>query len=112
MKFCVEIDKESELSELETESKSIDENIRDTVLRRDDFKCRWCGREAENIHHMKFRSQGGSDNPINLVALCFDCHRKIHDPPSHFWRKKRKVFITPRNAPEGVTQYDIENETV
>jgi hypothetical protein len=32
-----------------------------------------------DIHHVKFRSLGGSDSIKNLVPLCPTCHRMVHD---------------------------------
>lgn len=32
-----------------------------------------------DIHHVQFRSLGGSDLPENLVPLCPTCHRMLHD---------------------------------
>lgn len=41
-----------------------------------------CSGRAEHRHHRKMRSQGGSDDPSNLLAVCWACHRWIHDHPS------------------------------
>lgn len=30
------------------------------------------------LHHLRSRSQGGQDTKVNLVALCPNCHRKMH----------------------------------
>jgi len=38
-----------------------------------------CGKNATDIHHIVFKSQGGSDNISNLVALCRECHVKVHN---------------------------------
>lgn len=50
--------------------------------------CQLCGqpapfKDANNqpyleCHHIKWRSQGGEDCPENVVALCPNCHRKMH----------------------------------
>jgi hypothetical protein len=38
-----------------------------------------CTRAARHLHHMRFRSQGGSDEADNLVALCVPHHlRGVH----------------------------------
>lgn len=29
-------------------------------------------------HHIKFRSQGGSDTKQNLITMCIECHGMIH----------------------------------
>lgn len=33
------------------------------------------------FHHKKWRAQGGSDKIINIIALCGNCHAKIHKYP-------------------------------
>lgn len=52
---------------------------RDRVRRRDQGRCRWCGTTDDlNIHHVRYRSEGGPDTPRNLITLCFTCHKKVH----------------------------------
>lgn len=48
------------------------------VRRRDGGKCRCCGRPGTEVHHVVFRSMGGSDDPSNLVLLCARDHSAIH----------------------------------
>lgn len=36
----------------------------------DSIMCEVCGRQAADIHHIAPRSQQGSDEPENLIALC------------------------------------------
>ena len=41
--------------------------------------CEGCGQAAAvDAHHCTFRSQGGSDEPDNIVLLCRSCHEKAH----------------------------------
>lgn len=40
--------------------------------------CECCGALAVDIHHIVFRSHGGTDDYSNLIALDRDCHRKAH----------------------------------
>ena len=50
------------------------------VLRRDHWKCRCCGRrDGLHVHHIVYRSQGGLDVMENLIALCHQCHDKVHN---------------------------------
>jgi hypothetical protein len=35
-----------------------------------------CTRAAEHVHHVVFRSEGGSDEPSNLVGLCWVHHQR------------------------------------
>ena len=51
------------------------------VLERDRWLCQvpGCSRPAAHVHHIEFRSAGGSDDPSNLVSLCAAHHlRGIH----------------------------------
>ena len=55
------------------------EIIRKRVLERDGWRCQKCGSMASlHVHHMKRRSQLGSDTMDNLITLCADCHGKCH----------------------------------
>ena len=40
--------------------------------------CERCGFIAVDIHHIIYKSQGGSDEVENLIALCRDCHEMSH----------------------------------
>lgn len=50
--------------------------------------CQGCGEDApfedENgepyleVHHLYRRSDGGADDPDNVIALCPNCHRRVH----------------------------------
>lgn len=52
-----------------------------------------------HIHHKKYRSRGGSHDPINLAHLCFNCHSAIH---TH--KKGTGKWRTPRWAKEGESE--------
>lgn len=57
-------------------------NTKEMVLNRDDYTCQYCkGKRKDSkleVHHIVFRSQGGSDNQENLIALCHTCHSLLH----------------------------------
>jgi len=40
--------------------------------------CEACGGVAVDIHHIEFKSQGGTNYIGNLIALCRLCHDKAH----------------------------------
>lgn len=42
------------------------------------MNCIHCQRQATEMHHVIFKSQGGTDHPDNLAPLCRDCHNAIH----------------------------------
>ncbi len=57
-------------------------SVRMAVLERDLYQCQLCGTGGENrlqLHHVVYRSHGGSHERENLITLCFRCHMKVHD---------------------------------
>ena len=55
------------------------ENLRQQVLRRDRWRCQWCGAMANlEVHHKAFRSHSGHDSEENLITLCSICHASVH----------------------------------
>jgi 5-methylcytosine-specific restriction endonuclease McrA len=56
------------------------ESLRQQVLRRDGWRCQWCGTMPNlEIHHKKFRSHSGDDSEENLITLCMACHNETHN---------------------------------
>lgn len=57
------------------------ENIKQYVLTRDKRACQHCGKKETRleVHHIKFRNQGGIDKPSNLITLCSKCHKNLHE---------------------------------
>ncbi|NHM25881.1 hypothetical protein G7K71_02410 [Desulfofundulus sp. TPOSR] len=51
-------------------------NVKEYVKHRD-RRCINCGAEIKEVHHLKQKAKGGTDNPDNLVALCEKCHRLV-----------------------------------
>ena len=43
--------------------------------------CEYCGKKNcwTNTHHIKSKGSGGDDIEDNLIELCGNCHRKVHD---------------------------------
>jgi 5-methylcytosine-specific restriction protein A len=41
--------------------------------------------KAEQVHHIKPLSEGGSHNDENLMSLCTACHAKIHADRGDRW---------------------------
>lgn len=52
------------------------------VLNRDNYTCQYCkGKHKDSkleVHHIIFRSKGGSDKEDNLITLCNTCHKDLH----------------------------------
>lgn len=53
--------------------------VKQQIYERDNGQCQQCGAPGTQIHHVKFRSQGGRGVYSNGVLLCHSCHRKVHD---------------------------------
>lgn len=48
------------------------------VLRRDNWKCVYCGAPASDVHHLKYAVRIGRE-PIDwLVSVCRSCHERQH----------------------------------
>lgn len=54
-------------------------NVRQYVLKRDNYTCRICRcKDAKfHVHHIETRKTGGNA-PDNLITLCENCHEKLH----------------------------------
>lgn len=53
---------------------------REAVLHRDNYTCQCCGKKHVRleVHHIIYRSKGGTDDEKNLIALCKKCHDAVH----------------------------------
>ena len=53
---------------------------RRAILHRDNYTCQCCGKKncRLEVHHIKFRSDGGTDDEENLITLCKECHDGVH----------------------------------
>lgn len=59
-------------------------------------KCGLCKtNQIENLHHMVLLKNGGSNEKLNLIGLCFSCHAEIHP-----WLKAKQSTdpVKKRNA--------------
>lgn len=63
------------------------ENTKAMVLNRDGYTCQYCkGKHKDSkleVHHIVFRSKGGSDEESNLITLCHTCHKDLHSGKIH-----------------------------
>lgn len=70
-------------------------NVKSYVLHRDNYTCQ-SGRKVKHIdklhvHHVVFRSQGGTDTPSNLTVLCETCHDALHRGEFNLKEKRSKT---------------------
>jgi len=71
-------------------------NIREYVLHRDNHTCQHChGKKKDRIlqvHHINGKSEGATDRPEELLAVCKTCHSKHHQGIDSIPKKKIKQF--------------------
>ncbi len=49
------------------------------VLKRDNWKCVYCGKPATQVHHKRYAKKNIGKEPIKwLVSICKPCHDKRH----------------------------------
>jgi 5-methylcytosine-specific restriction endonuclease McrA len=49
------------------------------VRERDGWRCQNCGTsDSLQVHHMTWRSRMGDDSLENLITLCAQCHKLLH----------------------------------
>ena len=70
-------------------------NIKAYILDRDNYKCQ-SGQKVKHskklhIHHIQFKSHGGTNTPLNLITLCECCHSDLHDEKFELKAKKSKT---------------------
>lgn len=68
---------------------------REAVIHRDNYTCQCCGKRHVRleVHHIIFRSQGGTDDENNLITLCKDCHDAIHNGTLILNKKPEKLNL-------------------
>ncbi len=71
------------------------ENRKQYIRARDNYTCQICGAKTTKnkkveleVHHIRPKSMGGTDDETNLVTLCKSCHDKVH---------KGKLVINDQN---------------
>jgi 5-methylcytosine-specific restriction endonuclease McrA len=72
---------------------------RAALMRRDNFRCAYCGSRAETIDHVIPRSRGGKHVWENCVASCMPCnHRKADRLLEELGWTLRVTPVVPRGA--------------
>ncbi len=52
---------------------------RHVVLKRDNWRCVYCGAPATQVHHKRYAKRNIGNEPIHwLVSICKTCHESIH----------------------------------
>ena len=80
---------------------NISNQVRKAIYRREGFACALCDDNRHlQIHHVVKRSQGGSENPQNLICLCMNCHALVHGTFVY-----PVGYITKEEAEQAVIEY-------
>lgn len=68
---------------------------REAILHRDKYTCQLCGKKHTRleVHHIVYRSQGGTDNENNLITLCEACHSDIHDGKTVLTKNQKQLNL-------------------
>lgn len=68
------------------------------ILALDDYRCQdpLCTNLAAHVHHIKFRSEGGSDHPSNCISFCTEHHNIIETgrKVGERWQSGRQYMIS------------------
>lgn len=72
---------------------------RAALMRRDNYRCAYCGRRAETVDHIVPRSRGGAHSWENCVASCMPCNiRKADKLLEDLGWALRVAPVAPRGA--------------
>ena len=54
--------------------------LRETVFKRDGYKCLLCGEKANTCHHLSYGNltKFGDSKRLECVSLCKKCHGEVH----------------------------------
>lgn len=56
------------------------------IRERDGKRCRLCGTATNlHVHHIKYRSEGGTHDERNLITVCLSCHDRVHSN-KRYWQ--------------------------
>lgn len=75
------------------------DDVRNAVFTRDGYRCVCCGRGIEDgailhVHHLKYRSLGGTNRMKNLVTVCERCHTPAnHQKGGLLWELMKRYRV-------------------
>lgn len=70
---------------------------RKIILERDQNKCRCCGENANDIHHITY-DRAYREKDTDLIAVCRSCHNKIHKNGTVFFQGLKANFGVLKNC--------------
>ena len=91
-------------------------NLREAVFTRDHYRCRICGKGIGDgvilhAHHIRYRSDGGTDRINNMLTVCSKCHTPRNHKPGGKLYGLKPVTGTYRDATfMNIVRWYIVNE--
>ena len=97
-------------------------NVRQSVLNRDMYICQICGKpNSKTVHHIieltpiNINDTNITLNTDNLITLCEECHRCVHDDYTYSREEVRYVFdadgnLIPATQVDQPQQYTEEQQ--
>ena len=83
-------------------SANIPNTVRKDIYRRDGYRCALCdSTKGLQIHHFVHRSEGGSNQPHNLICLCWKCHAVAHGTAMPDYPE----YVTPEYIEQACAEY-------
>ncbi|MES2213018.1 MAG: RNA-guided endonuclease IscB [Pseudomonadota bacterium] len=86
-------------------------NLKAYILSRDGYTCQSRQKVRHHavleVHHLVFRSQGGTDTPTNLLTLCSDCHAALH---AGVFELKARRSQTKHATEMGIVQSQLKTQ--
>ena len=75
---------------------------RKAIYARDGYRCALCdSAKGLQVHHCITRAEGGSNQPENLICLCWKCHAVAHGTQM----PEYPDYVTPEYIQQAVTEY-------
>ena len=66
------------IEEYNSEQRYIPTPLLDLLLEQAGHRCTICKENCYDLHHINFLNDGGKTEYDNLIALCPNCHRRVH----------------------------------
>ena len=97
---------------------SLSKKIRFEVLKRDKFKCQYCGRSVDEVKlevdHINPVAAGGGNDIINLITSCFDCNSgksdRLLDDNSALMKQKNQLDLIQERREDIEMMLEWKNE--
>ena len=71
---------------------AVPKKVRDELLVEAQHRCTICSERCFEIHHIVEQSEGGTDDPENLIVLCPNCHQHRYHRCGEFTRDQLRLY--------------------